>query len=119
MEQDKTKAPNGPRWLASGGAFSGLLALFGASCCVLPIVLVNLGVSTALVSNLAFFARAKPWFMGAAVIFVVIAFVMAFRGGRRPGAALLTLLVLSAALVAGAYVLPFYEAGILRWMNSP
>jgi len=70
---------------AGGGALSGLAALIGASCCVLPIVLVNLGLSSALVSNLAFFARAKPFFLGAAVLLIAVSFAAAFwgRGASR------------------------------------
>jgi len=97
--------------LAGGGALSGLAALIGAPCCVLPIVLVNLGLSSAFVGNLAFFARAKPYFLGAAVLFIAVSFAAAFWRGRRPAGRTLAL------LVAGAYILAHYEPQILRWLN--
>lgn len=120
-EQDKKpsrKSAGSARWIAGGSAVTGFMAFIGASCCVLPIILVNLGLSGALVSNLAFFARAREWFLGATIIFLVSAFVLAFRGGRRPTGIVLSLLILSSVLAAGAWVLPIYEPEILRWINS-
>ena len=118
MEQNKPKVSDSARWIAGGGLFSGLFAMVGASCCVLPIVLVNLGLSSGLVANIAFFARAKPWFMGATLLFVLTAFVLAFRGGTRPRKWVLVVLTISTGLAAGAYVFPYYEGEILRWMNN-
>ncbi len=104
--------------IAGSSILSGLAALIGASCCVLPLLLVNLGVGSALVGNLDFFAKVKPYFMGATLVLVAIGFLAAFWGGRRPGKRILTLLVLAAALAVGAYMLPFYEPQILRWMGN-
>jgi len=73
--------------LAGGGAVAGLAALIGASCCVLPILLVQLGVSTALVAQLGFFADAKPYLLPAAAVLLVVGFVVAFWGGRSRVAA--------------------------------
>ena len=42
-----TKASRANGWLAGGGVLGGFFAFLGASCCVLPILLVNLGVSSA------------------------------------------------------------------------
>lgn len=100
-----------------GGVLAGLGALIGASCCVLPIVLINLGVSAALVSNLAFFAQAKPYFLIAAAVFVAIALVAAARRGRWPRARVLWLLGVAVVLIAGSYLLPMFEGDILRWLH--
>lgn len=103
---------------ASGSALSGLAAFIGASCCVLPLILVNLGVSTALVGKLAFFARAQQYFMGAAVVLLVTAIVAAFWNGRRPSKLVAITLFFATAFVIAAFILPSYEGQLLRWINQ-
>jgi hypothetical protein len=39
-------------WLSGGGALSGFFAFLGASCCVVPILLVHFGVATGIVAQL-------------------------------------------------------------------
>lgn len=116
-EPQKLPAKSGA-WLAGGGALSGLAAFIGASCCVLPIVLVNLGLGSALLAgHLAFFARARPWFLGAAVLLIAAGFVSAFWKGRRPNGRVLTILAAATLLTAGAYGFAYVEPDILRWMS--
>ena len=117
-EDEKTYAPMKGKIFAGGSALTGLAAFIGASCCVLPLILVNIGASTVLVSKLAFFARAQQYFMGAAVILLVAALITAFRNGRRPGLAVSISLVLTSTLILAAYLLPFYEGQLLRWINQ-
>ena len=69
--------PQRAEWLAGGSLIAGASALIGASCCVLPIVLLNLGIGGALVSNLQHFARAKGWVLGVSVLLII--------GGVIPG----------------------------------
>lgn len=104
--------------LAGSGAISGVFALVGASCCVLPLLLVNIGVSSALVGKLAFFARAQPYFMALTGILISTAFIAAFWKGRRPSKRVLAMLIIAALLVVGAYIMPFYEGQLLRWINA-
>ncbi len=104
--------------IAGGGALSGLAALIGTSCCVLPLVLINLGASTAMVSKLAFFARVQPYFLGASIILIAAAVIAAFWNGRRPSKRVATTIVLAAVLEVVAYIMPFYEPQLLRWMNQ-
>ncbi len=103
-------------WFAGGGIIAGFFAFIGASCCVLPIILVNLGVSTALVGNLAFFARAQVWFQWLTLVLIAAGFFFAFRRGR-PRPRVIALLCLAVVLAVAAYVLPSYEGAILRWLN--
>ena len=103
--------------LAGSGTIAGLFALIGASCCVLPLILVNIGVSTASVAKLAIFARAQPYFMGLSVLLIGAAFIASFWNGRRPSKKVLALLVISGLFVAAAYIMPFYEGQLLRWIN--
>ncbi len=110
------EAPAPSSWLAGGSLFAGATALIGASCCVLPIVLVNLGLSGALVSNLAYFARAKDWVLGLSVLLIAGGVVLAAKRGRM-SARTFVLLVAATVMVAAAYILPSYEGEILRWLN--
>lgn len=103
---------------AGGGFITGLAALIGASCCVLPVLLVQAGVSTALIAHLGVFARAKPYLLAVTALLVLTGFVTAFWGGRQPRPFVLALLIMAAALVIGAYVMPYYERALLDWIDS-
>lgn len=115
---NKTKAHRKGGWIAGGGALSGLGAFIGASCCILPLILINLGVSAALVGKLAFFARFQHYFIGAAIVLLAAAIVVAFWKGRSPSKRVVIALVLTAALIVAAYVMPLYEPQLLRWVNQ-
>ncbi|PKP68040.1 MAG: mercury transporter MerT [Alphaproteobacteria bacterium HGW-Alphaproteobacteria-5] len=58
-------------WFAAGGMVGATLA---SSCCILPLVLVTLGISGAWIGNLTALEPYKVWFVGAAVIFVGFGF---------------------------------------------
>jgi mercuric ion transport protein len=116
-EMAVTKASRANGWLAGGGLLSGAFAFLGASCCVLPIMLVNLGVSSALVANLGFFARYKTNFMVAAALLLAGAIVFALRGVRRPKFRFWISVAVAVSLLAGASLLPSYEGELLRWLN--
>ena len=102
--------------LASGGLVSGLAALIGASCCVLPLILANIGLGGAWIANLVFFVDAKPYFLAASVLFIVFAFIIAFWGGRSPSRKTLVILGVATALTGAAYVMPWYEGRILWFL---
>ena len=103
---------------SSGSALSGLFAFIGASCCVLPLMLINLGISGTLVAQLAVFARYKNWFLGISLILVILAVWFSYRNGKRPTKTVLVLLIFSGLLIVTAYTLPFYEASILQWVQQ-
>ena len=111
------KASHTNSWLAGGGLLGGAFAFLGASCCVLPILLVNLGVSSALVANLGFFARYKNAFMLFAALLLASAIVFALRGDRRPKAGFWISITVAVLLLAGAWILPSYEGELLQWLN--
>lgn len=116
-EMTEMNASRANGWLAGGGVLSGVFAFLGASCCVLPILLVNLGVSSALVANLGFFARYKNAFMIVAALLLAGAIVFALRGGRRPKARFWVSVAVAVLLLVGAWILPSYEGALLRWLN--
>lgn len=104
-------------WFAKGGVLAGVFAFIGASCCILPIILINLGLSSAIVSHLGFLARMRPWFLGLTIILIIAGFIYAFRGGKRPPRRILTFLILATLLAIGAYILPYFEGDLQRWLN--
>lgn len=102
---------------ASGGIIAGVLAAIGASCCVLPLVLIQLGVSAAIAGRLTALAAYQPWFMLLAAGLLGWAAFRAFRGGR-PRRRVLVLLALGVIIVAAAFVLPAFERDLLRWAQN-
>lgn len=72
---ERTGAPDTARnrgsLLAAGGTIGALLA---SSCCVVPLLLVTLGVSGAWIGNLTALAPYKPYFITAAVPLLGAAF---------------------------------------------
>lgn len=58
-----------------GSLAAGALAAIGASiCCVGPLVLLLMGISGAWVANLAALEPMRPFFIGATLLFVALAF---------------------------------------------
>lgn len=104
--------------LAGGGVISGLGAFIGASCCVLPLLLINLGLGGAWIANLAFFVNAKPYFLAASILFIAFAFISAFWGGRIPSRKTVVILGIATALTGVAYVMPLYEGRIIRFLTE-
>ena len=105
------------RWTLAG-VFASFSAFLGASCCVLPILLVNLGVSAGLVEHLGFFARHSQLLFWCSVVIMGVAIVAAFRNGR-PRRAVMIWLAVGITLIVVAKVLPGYERSILQWMRRP
>jgi len=66
-EQSGIEAKSGKSWFAAGGALGALLA---SSCCILPLILISLGVSGAWIGSLTALEPYKPIFIGVAAIFL-------------------------------------------------
>lgn len=54
-------------WLAAGGVIGAILA---STCCIVPLILVMLGVSGAWIGTLTALEPYKPYFIAATVIFL-------------------------------------------------
>ena len=102
---------------AGGGALAGLATLIGASCCVLPLLLAQIGLGTALVSQLTFLAQARPYLSGATLGLIIAALIASYWWGRRPRPLALWLLLCSGALLIAAEILPRYEGQLMRWIG--
>ncbi|MFZ7094727.1 mercuric transporter MerT family protein [Luteimonas dalianensis] len=62
------------------------LATIGASvCCVVPLVLVLMGVSGAWISTFTALDPLRPWFSAVAILALVVAFWMLYRPAVRCG----------------------------------
>lgn len=59
------------RWFAAGGVVGAILA---STCCIVPLVLLTLGVSGAWIGNLTALQPFKPYFAAVALIFVGLGF---------------------------------------------
>ena len=70
MQQSPAPSPRSS-WFAAGGVAGAILA---SSCCVLPLVLVTLGVSGAWIGNFTALEPLKPVFIGVAAIFIGLGF---------------------------------------------
>ncbi|KAF0180745.1 MAG: hypothetical protein FD160_1707 [Caulobacteraceae bacterium] len=118
MTEDSQTPPPTAGLFAGGSLITGLAAMIGASCCVLPILLVQAGLSTALVAHLGVLASAKPYLLATTAALILAGFVAAFWGGRRPRPMVVVILVIAALLVIGAYVMPQYENLLLEWVRG-
>src|SRR3546814_7201514 len=62
------------------------IAAIGASvCCVVPLVLVFMGISGAWISTLTALDPLRPWFSAAAVVSLAVAFWMLYRPASHCG----------------------------------
>jgi hypothetical protein len=74
----------------------------------LPILLVNLGLSSAVVANFAVFSRARDAFIALTRVRLAAGVVFALRGGRRPRLGFWNALGAGLVLPAAAWIVPRY-----------
>lgn len=71
LESGRLKAPRDQKsrshWFATGGIIGAVLA---SSCCIVPLVLVTLGVSGAWIGNLTALEPYKPYFVSVTLSFL-------------------------------------------------
>ena len=67
----ETQGKSNKHWFAAGGVFGALLA---SSCCILPLILISLGVSGAWIGSLTALEAYKPVFIGIAAVFIAAGF---------------------------------------------
>jgi len=114
--------------LSIGSAFSSLGAILATSCCIVPIVLVNLGLGGAWVANLAELKPYRMYFIAVAVVFAGIGLFIYIRNLMQPCDAcepksffkkigVPLILSISVLLIALALLLPSVEPYILRMMR--
>ncbi|HZP94628.1 MAG TPA: mercuric ion transporter MerT [Burkholderiales bacterium] len=70
-------------------AAGGLAAVLASACCLGPLVLVSLGLGGAWMSNLTALEPFRPWFLGAALVALALAYRRIFRPAAacKPGEA--------------------------------
>ena len=62
---------NDKPWLAAGGVLGAILT---SSCCILPLILISIGVSGAWIGSLTALDAYKPAFMAVAGAFIAVGF---------------------------------------------
>ena len=76
----------GPGGSASALTIAGIAALLSSACCVLPLLLVLLGISGSWISQLHGFEPWSPYLAGLAVVALGLAGWRIFRWPSRPAA---------------------------------
>jgi mercuric ion transport protein len=105
---------NGAGVLAAGG----IAAILASACCLGPLVLVSLGLGGAWIGNLTALEPFRPYFIGAALVALVLAFRRIFRPAAecKPGEvcarprtkrAYKVIFVVVATLVVVAFAFPY------------
>ncbi len=117
LTEQKIQSGTGEKLVVGGGIASAIAGLIGASCCVLPIILFKIGVGSAIIGNLIFFADKTEYFLIGALLFITLGVIASFRGGRRPRRRTIIMFALSVSIVLLAYILPNFEGSILRLLG--
>jgi len=117
---DKTNNTKSRRagWVTGGGMLGSIGAFIGASCCVLPILLFNMGVGSALIAQLGFFARYKDELLYGSLALIIVGISVTFSGGGRPTRRVLVLFAVGLLFIGIAYSLPFYERELLSLIRA-
>ncbi|MCK0070729.1 hypothetical protein [Kordiimonas laminariae] len=98
---------------AGGGILGAISAFIGASCCVLPLLLFQAGVSSAAIAQLGFFARYREEFLFGSLALVIAGIVASFWGGRRPSVRTLVIFAIALIFIGLAYIIPYHERELL------
>lgn len=106
-------APLAGQWATCGGLVGSIAAFIGASCCVLPLILFNLGVSSAVIAQLGLFARLRDELLYVALALIAVGGYFTFRRRQKPPVRTLIMLCFAIALVSAAYLIPLYERDLL------
>lgn len=79
-QDQETSSQRQERWLATGGIVGAIMA---ASCCVVPLILVTLGVSGAWIGSLTALEPYKPYFLAVAAILLGAGFWHVYMKPQR------------------------------------
>lgn len=117
ITEQRVQTGTGEKLAAGGGLASAIAGLIGASCCVLPIILFKIGIASAVIGNLIFFADKTEYFLIGSLLLIALGAIASFWGGKRPRKRVITMFGLSAFIVFLAYILPSFEGDILRLLG--
>lgn len=109
LETGEGSAERRKGWLAAGGMLAAVLA---STCCIVPLVLVTLGISGAWIGTLTAMAPYKPYFAAISLLFIAAGFWQVYvrakpacAGGSSCARPQITLVTKSALWIATALVL--------------
>ena len=104
------KTISGP--LSAGSSFIALLA---SSCCVLPILLVQMGMASSLVMHLAWFDQYQDIFFITALAVLMLSMIASLINGLA-SKALIIWWIIGVIFIVSAWTLPHYEFVLQRWL---
>jgi mercuric ion transport protein len=99
----------------AGGVIGSFAALAGASCCVLPLLLIQAGVATGLVTQLAWFARYKDPIFGIAILALALSIGLSLYSGK-PSKKLIIWWSFAILILIAAYFAPSFELELRQWL---
>lgn len=105
------------RLLASGGFLGAISAFIGASCCVLPLLLFQAGVSSAAIAQLGFFARYRGEFLVGSLLLVIAGIIASFWSGKKPRLRTLVTFAFAIVFIILAYNIPYHERELLIYFG--
>lgn len=105
--------------MANAGILGSVVALFAAACCVLPMVMMLLGLGGSWLAVFGAVAGVSQYIAAASAILVAAAWSIAIRrGGSHGSRGTRVVLVSATVLVVAAWVLLLNEAGINDYLIS-
>lgn len=96
------------------GLVAAIAALAGASCCALPLLLMWLGASGALIANLGPFVAYRQYVTAFAIAVVAIGWFLVLR--RRTSGRTLIVTLIASALLGAALLVAQYEVELTRYL---
>jgi mercuric ion transport protein len=110
---------------AISSGIASLIAITASSCCIIPIVLVNMGIGGAWLGNLAVLQPYRIHFIVVAILMFIVGFTMFIRRQLQTGKSCASndagflkrspiILLISALLIALAIIWPEIEPYLLR-----
>ena len=108
-----------------GSAFASLGAILASSCCIIPLMLFNMGIGGAWLANLAVLQPYRTHFIGVAILMFAAGLFLFVRSQSKADGVcdpkdgkrikrVPIMLVISAALIAAAIIWPEVEPYLLR-----
>ncbi|MBL4670558.1 MAG: hypothetical protein JKY30_15040 [Flavobacteriales bacterium] len=115
MSVQKSSIPFLRNSATAGGVIGSFAALLSASCCVLPLLLIQAGVATGLVAQLSWFASHKDQIFAVSVIALLVSMGLSLTNGNA-SRKLMIWWVIAIVVLAAAYFSPSYETDIKQWI---
>lgn len=112
---------------AISSIIASILAVIGASCCVIPLIFLNLGIGGAWLANLAILQPARPYLIAASIIALAASIYLFWRGRKsdcgscedapKRNTGTVILILISVLLIGAALIWPQIEPDLVRMLR--